>query len=214
MEKIKVSYLKSNTIESIQEISGRLNELERHPIDQMLWSAPSYKPGALFSIAYSDDSIFLKYFVRERSIRVSHSIDNSPVHQDSCVEFFICFENDDKYYNLEFNCIGTCSFGFGESRTGRQLISTEVTSKIKRQAVINSCADKGRPLINWELTLVIPFEVFIHHNITSLKGIYCKGNFYKCGDALPEPHFLSWQDITAEAPNFHLPEFFGSMQFV
>jgi hypothetical protein len=214
MEEIKISYLKTNTSESIQDISARLNELKRHAIDQMLWSEASYKPGALFSIAYSDDSIFLKYFVRERSIRISCNTDNSPVHQDSCVEFFISFENDTKYYNLEFNCIGICSFGFGESRTDRQLIPQEVSSKIKRRAVIKSCVENGTSFFNWELTLVIPFEIFIYHKITSLKGIYCKGNFYKCGDALPEPHFLSWQDIIAEAPNFHLPEFFGSMQFI
>jgi hypothetical protein len=214
MEKLEVSYINFFVDESMEEISARLDELERHAIEQMLWSDESYKPGALFSIAYSDDSILLKFFVQERSIRVAYSTDNSPVHQDSCVEFFISFGNENKYYNLEFNCIGTCSLGFGESKSNRQFISREVTSKIKRQAVIKSCVGNGTSLINWELTLVIPFEVFTYHNITSLKGIYCKGNFYKCGDALPEPHFLSWQEIVAEAPNFHLPEFFGSMQFV
>jgi len=208
-----VSYFNCNTKENGQEISARLDNLERHVIGKMLWPESTYKPRVWFSIAYSDDSILLKYFVQENTIRISNYADNSPVHMDSCVEFFISFNGEKEYYNLEFNCIGTCFFAFGNSKSVRQSIPNEQTSKIKRKAVIESCVDKGITIFNWELTLVIPFEVFIHHKITSLKGIDCKGNFYKCGDALPKPHFLSWQGIEADSPNFHLPEFFGSMQF-
>jgi hypothetical protein len=46
-----------------------------------------------------------------------------------------------------------------------------------------------------------------------LKGKTCRANFYKCGDDLPEPHFLSWNNIIADKPDFHLPQYFGTLTF-
>jgi hypothetical protein len=38
-------------------------------------------------------------------------------------------------------------------------------------------------------------------------------NFYKCGDELPTPHFLSWNPIEWKEPSFHRPEQFGKLIF-
>ena len=38
-----------------------------------------------------------------------------------------------------------------------------------------------------------------------------KANFYKCGDKLPVPHFLSWKPINVPAPDFHLPCFLETL---
>jgi hypothetical protein len=46
-----------------------------------------------------------------------------------------------------------------------------------------------------------------------MKGKKCRANFYKCGDDLPEPHFLAWNMINTEEPDFHRPEFFGTLEF-
>jgi hypothetical protein len=51
------------------------------------------------------------------------------------------------------------------------------------------------------------------HNITSLSDKKYRGNFYKCGDNLPRPHFLAWNNIQSEEPNFHLSAFFGDLLF-
>jgi hypothetical protein len=215
MEKINVPDLNCNIKETtLQEISNGLDRIERHAIEGMPWPAFSYKPRVSFSIAYAENAILLKYFVQENSIRIQYQMDNSPVHQDSCVEFFIAFDNEEEYYNLEFNCTGTCLFGFGKNKAARQLIREQVISKIRRQGVIESCRDRERNLVDWELTLVIPLEVFIYHKITHLKDKHCKVNFYKCGDKLPEPHFLAWKSVEAASPDFHLPEFFGIMHFI
>ena len=40
-----------------------------------------------------------------------------------------------------------------------------------------------------------------------------KANFYKCGDELQTPHFLSWNPIQIEQPDFHRPDFFGTLEF-
>jgi len=214
MKPLKSPYIKGMARENMQAISNRLDELERHAIGQVLWTEPAFKPEVLFSIAYSDDSILLKYFVEEKTLRVACNADNSPVYQDSCVEFFISFNEGAAYYNLEFNSIGYCIAGYGPSRTGRQPIPTEVLSRIKRQTRLESQIENGDIRIHWTITLLIPFEVFINDKISSLQGRDCKANFFKGGEALPEPHFLSWQFIRSATPNFHLPEFFGSIQFI
>src|SRR4030095_15667953 len=197
---------------SIHEISSILDQEEYHTIERMPWALFPYKPEVSFSIAYTDDCILLKYYVQEKAIRVVHNEDNTPVHEDSCVEFFIAFDDDQEYYNLEFNCGGTCLVGYGKN-SERQLIRQEIIRKIRRQSVIQCLADKEHSM-NWELTLVIPLEIFVHRPISHLKGKHCRANFYKCGDLLPEPHFLAWKNIDYESPNFHLPQFFGAMHFI
>lgn len=215
MEKLSVPQLSCVARDtSLHEISSGLNGVKRHAIGQAPWNASAYKPEVSFSIAYTSDAVLVKYFVQENFIRVVHHTDNSPVHEDSCVEFFIAFDNDEAYYNLEFNCIGTCLFGYGKDRSDRKLIGNELTCRIRRAAVIQSTAAEKNNSVSWELTLVIPLEVFAYHRISSLQDRQCRVNFYKCGDKLPEPHFLAWKDVIADSPDFHLPQFFGSMQFV
>ena len=215
MVKLRVPNLSYNVEKAtLKEISAALNSIERHAIERIPWPVFSYKPQASFSIAYSGNTILLKYFVREKAIRALCQTDNSPVHQDSCVEFFIAFDDDDEYYNLEFNCTGACLLGFGKGKMGRQLIDERVVSKIRRLCSIESFREGEQKLFDWELTIVIPVEVFAYNEITHLKDRLCKVNFFKCGDKLPEPHFLAWRSVEAASPDFHLPEFFGIMHFV
>ena len=66
---------------------------------------------------------------------------------------------------------------------------------------------------DWEVALIIPYSVFFKHQIDSLDGKEIKANFYKCGDELQTPHFLSWNPIQIEQPDFHRPDFFGTLEF-
>ena len=43
--------------------------------------------------------------------------------------------------------------------------------------------------------------------------LVAKGNFYKCGDMLSKPHFLSWNPIDTPSPDFHVPASFGLLTF-
>ena len=209
-----VPYIDCDTSSSLKEVSEILNGLQRHSIAHVSWPSYPYAPDARFSIAYTDDAILLKYFVKENSVRVCCQTNNGPVHQDSCVEFFISFDEDAGYYNLEFNCIGVCFAAFGRSRTDRQLLPQESIARIRRMTQMESFTEDEVKQIDWQLTLIIPMNVFIHHDISHVRERKCKVNFYKCGDALPQPHFLSWQRVVADNPDFHLPEYFGQMQFL
>jgi len=55
--------------------------------------------------------------------------------------------------------------------------------------------------------------VFFKHRIGSLGGKTVRANFYKCGDELQTPHFLSWNPVRTERPDFHRPDFFGVLEF-
>jgi hypothetical protein len=211
MNQLKVAFTKAiDRNRQIGDISNYLDKVQKNSIDNLLWQTDNYKPKVEFSIAHGNDCLFLKYFVTEDSIRAVYCNVDDPVYKDSCVEFFIAFNNQENYYNLEFNCIGTCHAGYGADRHDRELLPKENLSKIKSMTVIKPANQN----ISWELTLMIPVEVFSNHQLTQLNGLKSTGNFFKCGDDLPVPHYLAWNNVMAEKPNFHLPEYFGKVEFV
>ena len=53
----------------------------------------------------------------------------------------------------------------------------------------------------------------LRSGIESFDGKEMGANFYKCGDELPTPHFLSWNPIEWAEPSFHRPEQFGKLIF-
>ena len=207
MKKIDIRPLPEH-LDTLGETSRYLDTLNKNRIDQAPWKEYPYIPSTSFSAAYTKRSIALKYYVSEKSIKSTNIYPNRPVHEDSCVEFFIAFNNEAEYYNIEFNCTGTCSAGFGAERNTRRKISEENIATIRHETLIRPSSLQNEN-IYWELAVIIPVSVFQFHAISDLKNTTCKVNFYKCGDKLPEPHFLAWSNIDHPLPNFHLPEYFG-----
>ncbi|MGV8878522.1 MAG: carbohydrate-binding family 9-like protein [Sphingobacteriaceae bacterium] len=197
---------------SFKEISALLSPIQTNAIGIVPWSAFPYTPKANFVVAHGADCIFIKYEVTEKFVKDFYKQPNEPVYKDSCVEFFIAFEPDEPYYNFEFNYTGNCLAGFGNGKEERVLLSVETIKKIRTHSTVHtSIADSP---VSWELIIVIPFDVFYFHTLESLNGRIAKVNFYKCGDDLPIPHFLVWNEIISPFPDFHLPDFFGEMEFV
>lgn len=211
MKKIKVKCI-SNTVDdhSIEAVSVAMDSFEKHMLDFVPWKAFPYKPKVTFSIAYNASNIFIKFFVAEKHLRAKTLLTNGPVHEDSCVEFFISFKENAPYYNIEFNSLGIGLIGYGTTRNNRELLSTELVKNLQKKSLILSDNGKGS---EWELTLTIPLTTFVHSPLLKLKESDCSGNFYKCGDLLPEPHFISWSNIISDTPNFHLADYFGKLIF-
>ena len=195
----------------MNDISGQLDAIEKHDISYVPWESYSYKPKVDFAIAHTDFALLLKFFVSENDLRAIYTKSNEPVYKDSCVELFILFD-EKGYYNFEFNCAGTCLLGFGKGRNERLQVSDELIDRIRYQSLLKPSAHPEAN-ISWELTLEIPFDVFHFHQIKTLKKKLGRANFYKCGDDLPKPHFLTWNKIETEEPDFHRPEYFGSFEF-
>lgn len=172
-----------------------------------------YSPMMEFAVAHTDDAFLVHYRVEEQSVRAVAQHDNDSVWEDSCAEFFISPADDGLYYNVECNCVGTLLLGVGEDRNNRDLAAPEITRQIDRWASLGRTPfDTRVEPTHWELALRIPYSVFFRHNITSLDGLTLRGNFYKCGDKLPVPHFLSWNPICTPMPDFHCPPFFGELK--
>jgi hypothetical protein len=152
--------------------------------------------------------------VEEPQVRAVNTEFNSPVWEDSCVEFFLAFDEDDGYYNFEINAIGTVLGAFGKDRHLRLPLPDSFLERIE------TAPSLGRKPIEsldeqttWEMQLVIPMETFHFSTLKTLSGVDALANFYKCGDKLKHPHFLSWKPVLTSTPDFHTPRFFGQLSF-
>lgn len=185
------------------------------PVDQVNWpDSYPYQPAVAFRMAYTDEALLLHFRVSEESVRSVAGADNGPVWEDSCVEFFSVPAADGVYYNMECNCSGRLLVGGGAGRQDRKRASQEIIDKVDRWSSLGTGDFEERPAPEvWEVALVIPYSTYFLHHITSMEGRNIRANFYKCGDKLSKPHLLSWNPIEWPKPNFHLPEFFGELQF-
>lgn len=187
---------------------------EQYAVSCLNWPEFSAGVSAAFSANHDGKRIVIDFIVSETGIAAKNTKINSPVYQDSCVEFFISFDRVN-YYNFEFNCIGTVLAQYGSSRSGRVFIAPEILRKIE---VMPSLGKEPFDLLegafSWSLKVVIPAEAFVFDKITELSGVTAAGNFYKCGDNLAQKHYLSLFPVKTEKPDFHRPEFFGEIKFI
>lgn len=196
-------------------INEKLETVALHQVACVNWPTefPS-KPNVSFKIAHDGQNIYLEFFVEENEIMANTPADNGPVWSDSCVEFFIQFPGSTYYYNIETNCAGKVLFGYRPGRKGFVHASQDVLSKIKRYPSLGTVPfDKKEGDFKWNLLLVIPVSAFWESEITSFSGLSAKANFYKCGDYLSVPHYLSWNPISTAKPDFHQPPYFGDLEF-
>ena len=171
-----------------------------------------YCPDAAVRMAWCPEGVVLHYRVNEQSVRAVYGEDNGQVWTDSCMECFIRNTDSDTYYNIECNCVGTLLIGLRGEDVGRCHMSLETMALVKRWASLGREPFGQRTeQTAWELALVIPSTVFSKYPIHLEEGAHLRANFYKCGDDLPVPHFVSWNPITTENPNFHRPDFFGEL---
>ena len=189
-------------------------KLTLHTIDHEPWSTEkNISCTAAFSISHFDEGIHLKFSATEPFLRVKTRRLNGEVHKDNCVEFFIAFDQDHSYYNFEFNCLGSVKGAYGKSRVHRKFLPSQLLKTVGDSICISMDNLSKDRSIKWDISIILPVGVFCHHEKKSLSEETCLVNFAKCGDSLPEPHFLSWVPIVSEKPDFHQPQAFGRVKF-
>ena len=184
------------------------------PISSNNWKEKyPYAPKATFRLACTDNALLIHYHVEEDTVRAT-AADNGNVWEDSCCEFFSIPAGDGVYYNIECNCAGQMLIGAGAERKNRERASQQVLDTVKRWSTLGRgpFAEQDAPPV-WELVMMIPASAFFKSSITGFAGRTIRANFYKCGDKLRKPHYLSWNPIELPRPNFHCPEFFGELEF-
>ena len=197
----------------IEKVALLLDTFPQSLISYQIWAAFDSNCQTHFVIVHTGDAICLKFFVKEDVIKVNTYQTNGRVHKDNCVEFFVSFGEQKKYYNIEINCTGICLIGLGEGRLNRVLLDEQLIAKVKTHIKINTTPANSITKYSWEITAIIPIEVFEAFNLNSFNLLKGKGNFFKCGDDLPQPHFYSWNKIESKKIDFHLPQFFGELLF-
>lgn len=206
-----------------QEVDSVFNALDlpRHRIDTRNWKEYTYHPDVKFRIAYSPTELYIQYLVSEEDLTAVYGDDVvAAPYKDSCVEMFIIPGIDETYYNLEMNCIGKGTFAGGAKRTDRVRYGTEVLSQIRRYATLGdkpfgtkTYQENNNQKYRWRLTIALPLKLFALSEVPSLKGRSIKANFFKCGDEMPQKQYLSWNPVGSERPNFHTPQYFGTLVF-
>ncbi|MDD4192736.1 MAG: carbohydrate-binding family 9-like protein [Mangrovibacterium sp.] len=192
-----------------------LQDFEAHPIECVNWKEYPYKPEVQFKITNDEHLIYLQFNVKEKYIRAVETVVNGNVYQDSCVEFFISPRADGKYYNFEFSCIGIPHVAYGPDRYQRMMLPIEIIEQMRVKSSLGTEPfEEKKGDIAWKLNVEIPITCFIHDNLKSFEGLRARANFYKCGDATSEPHYLSWSPIETVKPDFHQYPFFGNLLFI
>jgi hypothetical protein len=202
-----------NMNSSLEEVADLLAVYPKNHISYQPW--PVYKSNCktCFTIVHNGVAIFLKYEVAEDVIKINTHTTNGAVNKDNCVEFFVSFGAEKDYYNIELNCVGISRMAYGKGRSNRTFLTEEAIKKVKKHIEIKTAPDNGATKYLWEVTLIIPIDTFEHSHLKTLHQQSGYGNFFKCGDDLPHTHFYSWNIIDSKTPDFHLPEFFGSLDF-
>ena len=215
----------SSNRKTAAEIGAAMDEagVEYNWIDVAQWPERNngYNPEVRFRIAYSQQMLFIEYYVKEANIKALYSEDkDSKPFKDSCCEFFFSPECNNNYYNMELNCIGKGTFAFrrGGRKGPKIAYGEEIMKRIFRystlgEAPIETSVKENGELFEWKLTVAIPLECFTETPMEALQGKTMRANFYKCGDDMPKPHFLTWNRIELDKPDFHTPDFFGALHF-
>ncbi len=160
-------------------------------------------------VCYDETALYVHQRAVENEIRAVHHDPQAAVCEDSCMEFFFCPDaTSDRYFNFEWNLNGCLFLGIGKGRADRvRLVMPDAVQKFDFSA--------SRTADGWELFYRIPLA-FIQEYFPSCvlaSGTVIRANCYKCGDETKQPHYLSWNPVTSEQPDFHRSCDFGEMVF-
>jgi hypothetical protein len=180
---------------------------EKAGIDNPLWLPCPGGMEAFARLGYTAASLLVQLSAREEKPLSRFSGLLNMVCLDSCLEFFFCpAAVDDRYFNFEFNPQGAMYLGFGRDRR------SSVRQVLSNYRDFFSVAPFSRDEW-WGLDFSIPLS-FIQMYVPAFQlkpGYAFRGNFYKCGDETAAPHYLAWNPVHTDHPDFHRPADFGDI---
>lgn len=195
--------------------SGSCNESDIRLINQYQWLDNGYTPVVTGNLFYTKERLYIRFKVYEDQPTARYSRLNDPVYQDSCVEFFVqpMPDTDSHYLNFECNSNGVFLLEIGEERHNRTRIHAEPELFQIQISVGN--VDPETSQVYWQLSYSFPFEWLqtLFPNFRAEPGKVIRGNFYKCGDKTPIPHFGTWNPVLSETPDYHRSSDFGLLVF-
>jgi len=174
-------------------------------VDCILWK-PDCGVRMKQQICYDENALYVRQQATEENIRAEYSGPLSPVHEDSCMEFFFGLGEDTRYFNFEINPNACFDIGYGPDRANH----IRLCHKAEKELFGQKCS---RCEGGWtaEYRIPISFMRMFFPGFELKSGVHFRANCYKCGDKTVKAHYISWNSIELEKSNFHCPEFFGEM---
>lgn len=188
-------------------------------IKHFMGGLPGFCPSAKAKVTYDDENIYVIFRVKDRYVSCKEQGYNSPVSNDPCVEFFFSPDMNlpERYFNLEVNCGGTALMKY--NIIPRKEFTFLEPADIRKIEIAHSLPSHIDPEIagpvTWTIEYKIPFTLLQKcSNITIPKhGVSWKANFYKIAAKTSNPHWITWSFVNNPTPDFHLPQYFGTLQF-
>ena len=188
-------------------------------VSNRMGEKPPFEPVVEAKVMYNDSNVFVIFRVQDRFVKSTVTEINGPVSENSCVEFFFAPDTDKPlhYFNLEVNAGGTpLLFYVTKPWSGYTELSKDDIREIE---IAHSLPSVVNPEITdpttWTIECRVPLSMLRKYaTITQPSpGVKWKANFYKTGSATSNPNYLTWSKVEYPKPNFHLPEFFGTIVF-
>lgn len=183
-------------------------------VDCSPWSAGSPLPPAEARAVFDGSVLHVRLRAWEQDLAVVTHTANGPVWEDSCVEFFMnpAPGRDRRYLNFELNAEGVMLLGFGEVREGRKLIDFKPEDfQIAADVPPYGSSAWDKPFYTVQFAIPVEFLEGLYGKLELRSGAVMAGNFQKCGEKTANPHYGVWNPILTAEPDFHRPEFFGSL---
>lgn len=179
-------------------------------ITQFFWEGENpYRPRTWFSLCgVQGEGLYLRMYSQESPLCCVCKDRDDPVWCDSCMEFFVQpIPEHAAYLNIEMNPNGVYLSQFGTTREDRVFLKeiTQQTPTITPFSVHDG----------WGVTLFLPDTLIADVYQTqyhTCHGNLLRGNFYKCGDETPRPHYGAYYPVEDLALGFHNPGCFGWMR--
>jgi len=180
---------------------------------------PDHFPKTQAKVLYDDNNLYVFFRVEDRYVRALADRTHGKVWEDSCVEFFFTphDQSEYEYFNLEINCGGRMLFRYNDKRHKIEKFVEESDCAMidVHHSLPSFIIDEITEPVVWTLRYKLPFRVITRYaKITKPQAsVSWRANFYKCAENNSHPHWLTWSLVDYPAPNFHLPQCFGVLQF-
>jgi hypothetical protein len=203
------------TLDSLpmEQVANALEEIgARFSVESLNWPDKfPYRPLTVVTAAHSNRFLYIDFLVRCNYLRAVNFHDNSPVSEDSCVEFYVAPDkNSDAYWTFELNCVGTMNVARCTADGACEPLDEVGLKKIKRYTSVGTRPfEEVEGSFIWSVAMAIPLELLGYEY--EGKPLHMRGNFNKCASATSQPHYLSWVPIHTPDPDFHRPEYFGEI---
>ena len=193
---------------TIARVNGTPNwdEVDQLDIDDAEWG-DSFGISAHAKLCYDDQALYVRMWAEEQDIRATYTPDDpdAKCYEDSCLEFFLApVAGDERYMNFEVNPNCAVCNEIGTQKADRERLHPTADML----DATSSRIDGG-----WEVSYRIPFDYLqsFYPDFAPEPGAQMRGNFYKCGNLTANKHYLVWNRVDSDTPNFHVPKSFGTL---